>query len=56
MGEAELCEALRYELGERAEGAVDERGGELLAADFEEEIALLCSVGHGPRTLPHAAA
>ncbi len=53
VGEAELAEALLGQLGEGAQGALDERGGELLDADLEQEVARFD--GHGRGTYPRTA-
>ena len=54
VGEAELGEALLGELGQGAEGALDERGRQLLDADLEQEVARFG--GHEARKLPQKRA
>ncbi len=52
VGEPELGEALLGQLGQRAERRFDERGGELLDADLEQQVARFGehSGGSYPRT------
>ena len=47
MGEADGAEAGLDERGEGGEGGVDEGGGELFDADFEEEVVGEGCCGHG---------